>query len=418
MSRYRPRSSGTALLSAVLTIAGSLVANAAVPQNTLYIESNNAAAGQNSVLGFHRNSDGSLTPLPGSPFLTGGTGFAVPLTAPPGPFDGQNIMAADPVGGVLYVPNGGSDNISALRMARDGKLTSVPGSPFAIGGNTPEALGLAGRTLVIVNNATDPNQAGSGVGPSYLTARTDLFGHLGEIAGSTVSLAAGSVPTEALPRPGTPAVFTNEFGAGTLSEYFLDLSGRLHLSQTQPGPVLAGSTTPSGPLGQDVHPFLPYLYAGLPGAAQVAVYRLSQLTETFVGSVPTTNGTAASPAGEGNAPCWVRVSPDGRYLYSDNTGSHSISVFDLKNPAAPVVVETVVLKDVHGATFDFKLSPDGKFMYVVEAATSASEAAAPGSGNQVHILSVNRADGQVTEIAASPVNLGVAGHRVQGIQVF
>lgn len=418
MSRYPARSIRAALLSTVLSVAGAWAAVAAVPSSTLYIQDNNPAAGQNAVLAFHRNIDGSLTRVLGSPFLTGGTGFAVPLTAPPGPLDGQNIMAADPAGGVLYVPNGGSDNISSLRMASDGSLTPISGSPFATTGNTPEALGVRGDTLVIVNNASDPNQANSGVGPSYATARITLSGHVSQIKSATVPLAAGSVPSEALPWTGTPVVFTNEFGAATVSEYLLDLTGHLHLLQSQPGPVLAGTTTPAATLGQDLHPSSPYLYVGMPGAAQIAVYSLAQFTETFIGSVPTASGTAASPAGTGNGPCWVHVRRDGRFAYSGNTGSHSISVYDLQNPAVPVAVQTLVLNNVNGATFDFTLSPDQKFMYVVEGATSASEATAPGSGNQVHILTVDQASGQVAEIAASPVNLGVAGYRVQGALVF
>jgi DNA-binding beta-propeller fold protein YncE len=418
MSHYSPRCIRAALLSTVLTIAGSWAANAAAPPDTLYIQDNNPASGQNSVLGFHRNVDGSLERLPGSPFLTGGTGFAVPLSAPPGPFDGQNIMAADPEGGIIYVPNGGSDSISALRMAFDGMLKPVEDSPFAITGDTPEALSLRGQTLVIVNNGTDPNQANRGINPSYITAFTDVRGRVSEIKSATVSLTANSLPTQALSSAGTPLVFTNEFGAATISEYFLDFSGHLYRLGSQPGPVLGGATTPAATLGQDLNPLSPYLYVGVPGASQIAVYSIGLSTETFVGSVATTNGSAASPAGSGNTPCWVHVRRDGRYLYSSNTGSSSISVFDLRDPAAPVVVQTQLLNKVHGASFDFEFSPDGLFMYVIEGATAASEAASPGSGNQVHILSVNQVDGRVSEINASPVNLGVAGHRVQGALVF
>ena len=79
------------------------------------------------------------------------------------------------------------------------------------------------------------------------------------------------------------------------------------------------------------------------------------------------------------------------------------------------MVQTVVLNGVNGATFDFQLSPDGRFMYVVEGATTTSVG---GSGNQIHILDVSRGTGRVAEIAASPVNLGVAGHRVEGLLVF
>ena len=144
--QYHARSSTRAvLLATTLTFAGSWAANAALPKDVLYVQSNDPAAGKNAVLGYHRNADGSLTLLPGSPFLTGGTGFAVPLSAPPGPFDGQNVMAADPREGVIFVPNGGSDSISALRVAPGGALSPSRGSPFAIAGNTPEALGLRDR---------------------------------------------------------------------------------------------------------------------------------------------------------------------------------------------------------------------------------------------------------------------------------
>src|SRR5271154_73694 len=70
MLQYPRRSIRAALLSTAVTIAGSWAAHAAVPANTLYILDNNGAPGQNAVLGFHRNIDGSLTKLPGSPFLT------------------------------------------------------------------------------------------------------------------------------------------------------------------------------------------------------------------------------------------------------------------------------------------------------------------------------------------------------------
>jgi DNA-binding beta-propeller fold protein YncE len=426
MLQYPRRSIRAALLSTAVTIAGSWAAHAAVPANTLYILDNNGAPGQNAVLGFHRNIDGSLTKLPGSPFLTGGTGFGTSGTtaatalilAPPGPFDGENFMAADPVGGILYVPNGGSDNISALRMAPDGALSPAQGSPFAITGNTPVTLGLQGSTLIIANNATDPNQLNTGVGPSYTTARIDLFGHVRQIA--SVPLAAGSVPTQATPDGVLPLVITNETGAGTHSEYFLDLFfGQLHLLQSQPGPILPGNTTPTGTLGIDIHPFAPYEYVALTGASELGVYSLGQsqgqFNETFVGSVATTNGTAASPTGTGAGPCWLHVSPDGKYAYTGNTGSRSISVFSLQNPAAPVVVQTVVVRDTNSPTFDFEFSPDGRFIYFIEGASALTGAAA---GNQVHILSVSQTTGQLTEIPASPVVLPVTGRRVLGVEVF
>ena len=367
-----------------------------LPRNTLYIQSNIAGAGQNSVIAYHRNIDGSLTAVPGMPFATGGAGFANPQTAP-GPFDGQNIMAADPIGGVIFVPNGGSDSVSALRAAADGSLSPIPGSPFAIAGNTPEALGLRGRNLIVVNNAGDASQAGSGVGPSYVSAFLDPFDGIHQVPGGSVPLAAGAEPTEALPLGFTPLVYTNQFDAGTLSSYFVDFFGHMHLIQTQTVPQVAGESVPPVPLGQDLNPTAPYLYVGLVNVGRIGVFRLGLFDTAYV-------GTAVD---SGKAPCWVRVSKDGRHLYSDNTASHSISVYDLSDPSAPVETQEVVLNN-SGPTFDFALSPDGQFMYVIEA----------GANNQVHILNVSRTNVQLTETAASPVRLPVQGPRVQGLLVF
>lgn len=263
---------GCALLGAAVIGAVSRTATAGAPTDTLYIQDNNSATGQNAVLAFHRNSDGSLTPLAGSPFLTGGTGFAVPLTSPPGPFDGQNVMIGSQQSGIIYVPNGGSDSISALQAAADGSLYPIHGSPFAVPSNTPEALGLFGRSLLIASNATDPNQIGTGVGPSYLTARIGSIGGLRAIPSSNIALATDAVPSEVLPYRHTSLVFMNEFGSHTIPEYFVDSSGRFHLIQSQPAPIPEGATTPTAPIGQDINPSAPHLYVGLPGAAAVAIY--------------------------------------------------------------------------------------------------------------------------------------------------
>ncbi len=377
-----------------------------LPHDTLYIESNNPVAGQNAVLAYHRNQDGSLTPLPGSPFLTGGTGFFDPTYAV-GPFDGQGIMAADPVGGVLFVPNGGSDSIAALRMRRDGSLYPVAGSPFATSGNTPEALGMRDRTLVIVDNATDPNQAGSGVGPSYETARLGRGDSLIQNTSATIQLPAGTLPTQALPVPGTPLVYTNEFLPGTLSSYFLDLAGRLHLIERQAPPLEAGEASQPVPLGQAINPAAPFLYVGLPNVARVAVYRMRQTGEL---------GFVRTVANSGAAVCWLHVSKDSLHLYTANTGDHSISVYDLTRPEQPVERQHLVLNNAAGGVFDFALSPDERFLYAVE---EESSPAASGLSNQVHILSIDHATGQVAEIAASPLKLPVAaGTRPQGVVVY
>jgi 6-phosphogluconolactonase len=81
-------------------------------------------------------SNGALTLIPGSPFLTGGDGGAHDV----GP---QTITSATQgTKSFLYAANAGSGTISAFSIdPRAGNLTAVPGSPFTV------AAANAGNTL-------------------------------------------------------------------------------------------------------------------------------------------------------------------------------------------------------------------------------------------------------------------------------
>jgi 6-phosphogluconolactonase (cycloisomerase 2 family) len=92
----------------------------------LYVNNNGSP---NVISAFHFNSAGTLTPVPGSPFPTGGTGGVC--------FDIGSTRTIHPSGGRLYATNFGSGNVSGFNIANDGSLTPVPGSPFPMsaGGN-------------------------------------------------------------------------------------------------------------------------------------------------------------------------------------------------------------------------------------------------------------------------------------------
>ena len=63
---------------------------------------------------------GALSPVPGSPFPTGGTGaWGIALSATP---DGRLLMAAN--------NDGASPNVTVFNIAADGSLTPIAGSPF------------------------------------------------------------------------------------------------------------------------------------------------------------------------------------------------------------------------------------------------------------------------------------------------
>jgi 6-phosphogluconolactonase (cycloisomerase 2 family) len=63
-------------------------------------------------------SDGSLTPVPGSPFPSGGSSTINALTLNP---NNQELLTSDVF----------NSEVSSLAVGQDGSLQPVPGSPFA-----------------------------------------------------------------------------------------------------------------------------------------------------------------------------------------------------------------------------------------------------------------------------------------------
>ncbi len=76
-------------------------------------------SGTNGVDAYSIGSDGALTPVPGSPFATGG---------------GPRSVAVDPTGQFAYVANFFSvSSVSGYSIGSNGALMTVTGSPFATG---------------------------------------------------------------------------------------------------------------------------------------------------------------------------------------------------------------------------------------------------------------------------------------------
>src|SRR5664279_6609856 len=126
---------GLAALGAVLAAGLSLVggtATAGSPQASVIVGHayvNDNAAGSNTVAAFDRHADGSLTPIPGSPFAIGGAGLGAGLGS-------QGAIQLSPNHRFLLAVDAGSNQISVLRLGPHGAPTLV-GSPVPSGGVEP-----------------------------------------------------------------------------------------------------------------------------------------------------------------------------------------------------------------------------------------------------------------------------------------
>jgi hypothetical protein len=378
---------------------------------TVFTESNDPEPGRNAVLAFHRTPDGTLRQI--GTFTTHGTG-QLNLPKVVGPDDSSQEVVATPDGRFLFAVNQGSNTVAAFRIRRDGSLSFV--GTFASGGVQPDSIGIVGDKLY-VSNRGDATAAGPGGVPAAnpgsavpnITGFTiDPDGSLTPIPGATVAFPVGTIPSQNLIAPGKPFLFSDIFGvntapqSNTLAPFQVQSDGTLNLA---PGGNVAaqssGSTTPAPALlGADANPNLPIIYAGLTGLNEVAVFTYDASGRiTFVGATDPNNQG-------GKAPCWVAVSPDGKFLYTGDTGSDSVGVYSLADALHPALVQEFFLGGPHVppgsppgtpgqvGVFQVAVDPSGRFVYAVT--QNFSPNGLFQEGNQLHILSVGH-DGTLTE---------------------
>jgi len=370
------------------------------PSNIVYVESNDP--NENAIFAFTRHADGSLTPLPGSPFSTNGLG--VTPTFALGPFDSDQEVIVNPSHTLLFAVNGGSDTVAVFKIHGDGSLTHVKGSPFPSGGSDPVSVGLADDILCVVNQDDDPGHPGQFL-PNYTTFRVGWDGQLTPIRRSTVSVDAGSAPSQALPSPDNDLIFGADFLGGILRSFALTDRGQLKVRDAQPLPpaVFAASGAPPLPLGLAVHPTRNLLYVGFVTVNQIGVYhyRDSGALE-FLRTIPDS----------GNGVCWLTVNKAATRLYASNTGDPSVSVYDIStDPARPFEIQKLKYKS-SGGGFQFALDSTGQFLHVV---TQQSAPSSDVTANAIHVFRVAQ-DGTLTEVPSSPTLLPVPNLvRPQGV---
>ena len=137
--------------SLLMILAVLLLRSSWAQNNFLYTNDDQSS---NTVSAFSVASDGTLTPVAGSPFATNGVGF------PGGPFATNRIGIAV-TDNFLFVSNTGSNDVSVFRIdPSTGGLTPVVGSPFAtksLSGDLGIAVSVTpdGRYLVATNTGSD-----------------------------------------------------------------------------------------------------------------------------------------------------------------------------------------------------------------------------------------------------------------------
>jgi 6-phosphogluconolactonase (cycloisomerase 2 family) len=375
---------GGSLLAATISLFGAAASASAGTASPVvgftYVNDNTAVA--NTVAGFDRHADGSLTPIPGSPFAAGGAGLGTGLAS-------QGAIQATPDGRFLLAVDAGSNQISVLRVTAHGVPKPV-GPPVSSGGVEPVSIAISRSGLVYVANA------GNGGSNNYTGFRLHSNGTLTPIPHSTVPVPDGS---------GVADVFFNATGnhlVGTrvntsLIDSFVVLPG---------GRLLAAHGSPFtaqglGQIGAEFSPARPSLLFVSNAHNGAGLGTVSAFRDSFLGRL---SPVGSSPYADGQtAPCWVEITHNGRYLFTVNTGSGNISSYSINPDGSLVLLGTAPITSGAGST-DARLSPDGRTLSVV------------GAGNDVvHVFAVS--GGNLTELPSSGAPLP-AGSSPAGIVVL
>ena len=368
---------------AVLTAAGTAAAASAGQVDDVigHVYVNDNTAGANTIAAFARHSDGSLTPASGSPYAAGGAGLGQLVGS-------QGALQLSSDGRYLLAVDAGSNQVSVLRIKPDGGLRLVEGSPVSSGGVEPVSIAVHDDLVYVANEGNGAS------GSNYSGFRLHRGGRLVPIAGSTVPLPSTANPGDVLFNPEGDHLVGVEVGTTDPSTFRIDSflvgeDGRLASAAGSPFPAQA-----AGPFGSAFSPAAPnhlYVSNAHAGAGNGSVSAFKVAENGGLSSI------GASPYADGqNAPCWVEISPDGRYLFAVDTGSTDVSSYRIQAGGALTYLQSTPFKSGKGIRpFDARLDPSGRTLYVVDAALRA-----------VSLFSVS--GGSLTERAASPIALPAA----------
>jgi 6-phosphogluconolactonase (cycloisomerase 2 family) len=296
-------------------------------------------AGGNELVVFKRDKNGGLT-LSGS-VDTGGLGTGAGLGS-------QGSLTLGESENVLYAVNAGTNNITVFKLKKKG--------PEAVqlidsAGLNPISLTARKKVIYVLN-------AGSTAGDvDQVTGfRIDEDFHLSLLASSTRGLSATSVgPAQVGFDPEGKILAVTEKNTNKIDTFVVDGHGYASGMLVQP----SSGVEPFGfAFNNDGFLIPSEAFGGAAGASTVSSYdvnRQSGALKVISASVPTLQ-TAA---------CWISVTRNGRYTYSSNTGSGTVTGFSIDKSGVPTRLTADGVSGVTGGAAADSAIVKNKFLYVL-----------------------------------------------------
>jgi 6-phosphogluconolactonase (cycloisomerase 2 family) len=296
----------------------------------------------NSVIVYHRAPDGTLS-FSGI-FSTGGTGIGTG-TNPVDPLGSQRAVVLSEDHHLLFAVNSGSNEISAFAVKR-GHLQLL--DTLSSGGTMPVSIAVHGSLVYVLNAGGEPNITGFTIDRSS--------NHLVLLHGSQRSLAGGSAaaPAQVSFSPDGSVLMVTEKGTQTIDTYTVDDDG---YASDPMAHVSSGAT----PFGFD------FTHRGIVVVSEAGPNALSSYELEEDGGLKLVTGSLANGQ---KATCWAVATDDGRFAYTANAASGTISSYGVTRDGTLSLLDpTSGVTAMGAAPTDMALSSDSRFLYVREGGT-------------------------------------------------
>jgi 6-phosphogluconolactonase (cycloisomerase 2 family) len=367
-------------LAVAFGCAGAVLANEIHPNDVagaVFVMTN--AADRNEIIEYSRAANGALRE--GFRFETGGRGSGGLVD----PLESQGSLILSQDRSLLFAVNAGSGTISAFRVGRS-RLSLIDVVPS--GGSEPNALAQSGDLLYVLNTG-----GSSGVAGFRLRAN----GRLAPIPNSVRFLSTNTSGAASLSfSPDGRFLVVTERLTNDIDIFRVQEDGTLSdiaVNQDSAPGTFAVTFAPNGSaLVVETGP------ADAQNGSTISSYGIQEDGSLFTISVGISTLGAAT--------CWNVVTPDGRFVYTNNAGSSTISGFAINDDGSLVPLpNTVQAMNPNGsANIDMAISADGKFLYSLNS----------GIGT-IGIFGINK-DGSLTSLGS--IGRLAANGGLNGIAAF
>jgi 6-phosphogluconolactonase len=353
------------LLTAMLAISATLPAQSKAQTSNHSVGGavfamTNAANG-NEIIAYKRGADGSLQE--GRHFPTGGRGSGGTVD----PLASQGSLTLSQDRSLLFAVNAGSGDISIFRVlgAYLLLLEKVP-----CGGAEPVAVAQHGNLVYVANVGGTSNVVGFWL---------NREGSLRPIPDSLTYLSTGnSGPGSLSFSPDGEFLLVTEKATNNIDAFHVQINGTL-------APIVVNPSAGPGAFAVLFAPNGSALVAETGPSGGTDASAISSYTVLANGKLSPVSTSAPTL---GAATCWLAVTPDGKFVYTSNSATSTVSGFAIGATGALTPVgATIVGTEPTGSTdLDMAITADGKFLYTLDAGTGT-----------VSIFGIN-ADGSLTSI--------------------